>query len=176
MHAILRSTVVLAALALGAAAPAPDLTAPLTPAQERAVIDNAVKLIGQNYVLADKRAAIVAELRRREAAGRYAIDNPAAFAQTLSDDLVEISQDRHMWFTLDPEGYKAALLPHDDNHNDPISDAAFVRNNQGYTEMRILPGEMPILPDAPAMVSREKSTQVWCWHSAARRLRSSWST
>jgi hypothetical protein len=142
MHAILRSTVAAAALLLCAAAPMPDPATPLTPAQEHAIVDNAVKLIEKNYVLVDKRAAIVAELRRREAAGRYAIPNPAAFAQTLSDDLIEISQDRHMWFTLDPEGYKAASLPQTASRSDPISDAAFVRNNQGYTEMRILPGNI----------------------------------
>ncbi len=142
MQPAFRLTAIVAALLLGAAAPQPAAVTPLTSAQEHAVIDTATTLIAKNYVLVDKRASVVAELRRREAAGRYAISNPAAFAQALSDDLVEITQDRHMWFTLDPEGYKAALLPHDENHSDPLSDAAFVRNNQGYAEMRILPGNI----------------------------------
>ncbi len=139
---ILRLTAIAAALLLSAAAPAPEPLAPLTPEQEHAALDTVVKLIGQNYVLEDKRAAIVAELRKREAAGRYAISNPGAFAQTLSDDLTEITQDRHMWFVLDRDAYKAALLPRDDHDSDPVSDAAFVRNNQGYDEMRILPGNV----------------------------------
>ncbi|HXC56819.1 MAG TPA: S41 family peptidase [Rhizomicrobium sp.] len=137
--AVLRSTAIAAALLLCAAAP--DPATPLTPAQEHAAVDTAEKLIAKNYVLEDKRA-VVAELRRREAAGRYAISNPAQFAQTLSDDLVEITQDRHMWFAYDPAGYRAALLPHDENHGDPLSAAAFARNNQGYEEMRILPGNI----------------------------------
>ena len=142
MQSLFRLTAIAAALLLCAAAPEPAAIAPLTPAQEHAVIDTATALIAKNYVLVDKRASIVAELRRREAAGRYAISNPAVFAQTLSADLVEITQDRHMWFSLDADAYKAALLPHDENDSDPLSDAAFVRNNQGYVEMRILPGNI----------------------------------
>ncbi|MEI9995762.1 MAG: S41 family peptidase [Rhizomicrobium sp.] len=123
----------------GAGAEAPPA---LTPAQDHAVIDEVARLVSAHYVFPDMRAGIVAELRRREAAGRYTIANPAEFARVLSDDMVAISQDRHMWFAYDPAAYRAALLPRDANDSDPLSDAAALRDNQGYEEMRILPGNV----------------------------------
>ncbi len=116
--------------------------AALTPAQDHAVIDAVARLVSAHYVIPEKRDGIVAELRRREAAGRYTIANPAQFAQVLSDDMVAIAQDRHMWFRYDPAAYQAAFLPRDADGSDPLSDAASARDNQGYEEMRILPGNI----------------------------------
>ncbi|HEY0302665.1 MAG TPA: S41 family peptidase, partial [Rhizomicrobium sp.] len=112
------------------------------------------------YVVPEKRAAIVAELRRREAAGRYTIANPAHFAQVLSDDMVAIAEDRHMWFSYDPAGYQAALLPRDANDSDPLSAAAALRDNQGYEEMRILPGNIRYLRLSGFEWSGDATTRV----------------
>ncbi len=116
--------------------------ADLTKAQSHAVIDEIAKLVEKDYVFPEKRAGIVAELRKREAEGRYDIANPSLFAQTLSDDMVAISHDKHMWFQYDPQGYKAALLPEKSDGAQAYLDAATLRDNHGYSAMRILPGNV----------------------------------
>jgi hypothetical protein len=116
--------------------------ATITVAQAHAAIDEIGRLVAKDYVLPEKRAGIVAELRKREAAGRYDITDASLFAQTVGDDMIAISHDRHMWFTFDPDGFRDAQRPHTTDYTDAFSDAAAARDNQGYTEMRILPGNL----------------------------------
>ncbi|MEJ0040875.1 MAG: hypothetical protein WDM81_01000 [Rhizomicrobium sp.] len=96
--------------------------AALTPAQDHAVIDTVARLVSAHYVIPEKRDGIVARIA--PARGRRPLHHrhPAQFAQTLSDDMVAISQDRHMWFGYDPAAYQAALLPRDANDSDPLSE------------------------------------------------------
>jgi hypothetical protein len=100
----------LTALLLAGAASA-DSVAPLTQAQDRAAVDQALALVAKDYVFPEKRAAIVAAVKAHEAEGRYDIANPAQFAQLLSDDLVAAAHDKHMWFTYNPDGYNALTAP-----------------------------------------------------------------
>lgn len=126
-----------------------DTAAPLTQAQDRAAVDQALALVAKDYVFPDKRAAIVAAVKKHEEEGRYDIANPAEFAQMLSDDLVAAANDKHMWFRFDPAEYNARTAPKaanapDDNERAYFHDVS-ARQNQGYGEMRILPGNVRYL-------------------------------
>lgn len=141
---------------LTAAGPLPDLT----PVQNHAAIEEIAKLVAKDYVFPEKRDAIVSQLRVREKEGRYTIANPGLFAQTVSEDMVAFSHDKHMWFQLDPEGYKAALLPPDDTQAEAYFEALAARTNQGYDEMRILPGNVRYVNLASFAWSKKETPAV----------------
>jgi hypothetical protein len=119
---------------------------PLTPAQNRAAVDQSLALVTKDYVFPEKRAAIVAEIKKHEAEGRYDIANPAQFAEVLADDMIAAAHDKHMWFRYDPDDYKALSAPKAENAPGGAARAYFDdtvgRENQGYGEMRILPGNV----------------------------------
>lgn len=141
MRNILGSAV-LAAVLLSVSSAFADAPATITIPQAHAALDEIARLVTKDYVFLEKREAIVAELRKRETAGRYDLTNAAQFAQIVSDDMVAISHDRHMWFSYDPDAYKALRLPKEDHDSKAYFEAGALRDNQGYAQMRILPGNI----------------------------------
>jgi hypothetical protein len=137
----------IAALLLGTAlTSAHAASATLTVAQARAVVDKEIELVTKNYVFEDKRAAIAAGLRANEAAGKYDIANPAALADTLGSDAIALSHDKHMWVKYDPDQY-AAMMEQDKQGAPSEKQIAFfiaqeTRTNQGYEELKVLPGNI----------------------------------
>jgi Peptidase family S41/N-terminal domain of Peptidase_S41 in eukaryotic IRBP len=117
----------------------------LTVAQAHAIVDREIELVSKNYVFEDKRAAIAAAIRANENAGQYDIANPAALADKLAQDVIGISHDKHMWVMYSPDQY-AALVRQSGAKADPRQDAFFqrmaARSNQGYAELRVLPGNI----------------------------------
>lgn len=135
----------IAALLLGSALTSAH-AATLTVAQARAVVDREIELVSKDYVFEGKRAAIVAGLRANEAAGKYDITNPAALADTLGSDAIALSHDKHMWVKYDPDQY-AAMLEQDKQGAPSAKQIAFfmaqeARTNQGYEELKVLPGNI----------------------------------
>jgi len=67
------------------------------------VIDGAIAKLREVYVLEDKAEAMVAMLTRRRAAGEYeTIVSGGEFAQLLTDQLREVSQDLHLGMNFSP--------------------------------------------------------------------------
>lgn len=138
-----------AALLFGSAVTTAHAAPTITIAQARAVVDKEIDLVSKNYVFENKRAAIVAVLRANEAAGKYDITNPAALAEKLGSDAVAASHDKHMWVKYDPDQY-AAMTEQDkqDKQGTPSAkqiaffEAQEARTNQGYEELKVLPGNI----------------------------------
>lgn len=154
----------LGALALaGAGAPAVAQTRPATaaaPAFDRIsaaergkALDEIRAIVSKFYVFPERRAAIVERLTQAQAAGRYDLDDPFAFAGAVSADLAAASHDRHMYINVDPAQYAAATAPAASDDGSGQSNAFWrnlaLENNHGLTEMRVLPGNIRYLKLAP---------------------------
>ncbi len=76
---------------------------PALDAQTRtAVIDDLLRLLKKNYVFADIAAKMAADVRERQQNGEYdGITDRAAFAQTLTSHLREVSADEHLEVVAD---------------------------------------------------------------------------
>ncbi len=115
----------------------------LTVEQAHAVVDREIELVSKNYVFEDKRAGIVAVLRANEAAGKYDLTNPAVLADALAHDAIGASHDKHMWVAYDPAQFNAMQQAHNPGTAGPEFLAGMEgRSNDGYEELRILPGNI----------------------------------
>ncbi len=128
-------------LLLSPAARAADAPA-ITVAQARAAVDQAADIIGKNYVFPEKRAAIVAKLKANEAAGRYDVTDPFELETRLSPDLSQAGGDKHLWIKFDPAQSESLRKPLDANHSNAFFVDRARRRNQGYVEMKVLPGNL----------------------------------
>jgi hypothetical protein len=134
---------VLAAAAIAAApsvapAPAPDAAA---------VVAATISLVEQNYVVAAKRPAIVAALRKGLASGAYAKLEPTELAARISSDMDAVAHDKHLGLSFQPE-MAARLSPagEDDESSDSAAFVAFARRlNHGVREMRVLDGNIRLV-------------------------------
>lgn len=156
--------VALGALILaGTAAPAvaqPQPTPAAAPAFNRIsaaergkALDEIRAIVTNFYVFPERRAAIVERLTQAQAAGRYDLDDPFAFASAVSADLAAASHDRHMYINVDPAQYAAATAPAARDDGAGQSNAFWrnlaFENNHGLTEMKVLPGNIRYLKLAP---------------------------
>ena len=122
----------------GAAPPSPD------PA---AVVAATIALVEKNYVVAAKRPAIVAALRKGLASGAYARLEPTELAKRISGDMDAVAHDKHLGLTYQPD--MAARLSAA-GEGDEVSDSAFFRAfarrmNHGVREMRVLDGNIRLV-------------------------------
>jgi hypothetical protein len=115
---------------------------PLTPAQAHAVVSAELKLVARYYVFPEKRAAIVAAIRAKEAARAYDIGNASELAERLGADVIAAAHDKHMWITYDPKQYAGLLVPPAEAHDAGDDRGRIERDNYGYREMKILPGNV----------------------------------
>lgn len=135
----------------------------ISPTERARALDEVRAIVRESYVFPEKRAAIIDRLTAAQAAGRYDLDDPFAFAAALSADLTEASGDRHMYINVDPAQYAAALLPAADGDSQT---AAYWRglamaSNHGLTEMRVLPGDIRYLKIAPFHWIDDESGQAY---------------
>jgi hypothetical protein len=118
----------------------------LTAAERDAALDAIQAELQRTYVFPEKRAAIVERLTRERKAGRYAVDSPAEFAQRVTADLLDASQDHHLYLVNDAARFAAAQAP---KARESDSDAYWreraVRENHGLVEQRVLPGNVRYL-------------------------------
>lgn len=77
----------------------------VTPEERDAVIDAALKAIGDNYVFPERAAKMQQAVRARVESGEYgAITSAKAFAEKLTQDLQEVSRDKHLHVMYDANG------------------------------------------------------------------------
>lgn len=149
----MRFAVLLASLALAASAlpvqaqsqsPAPAAAArALDPV---AVVAEVRRVIGERYVLPERRPALDAVLAEGLASSRYAVTDGATLAERINADLERVGQDRHLNFRHDP---RAAAVIASSSGDAPGDVTAFERQvrqaNHGITELRVLPGNVRMM-------------------------------
>lgn len=149
----MRFAVLLTSLALAAAALPTHVQsqAPGSPAAARAVDSAAVvaevrRIIGERYVLPERRPALDAVLAEGLASGRYAVTDGAPLAERLNADLERVGQDGHLSFRFDPR--EAAMLAAG-SVEEPGENAVFERlirrANHGVTDLRLLAGNVRLM-------------------------------
>ncbi|HEX2591160.1 MAG TPA: S41 family peptidase [Rhizomicrobium sp.] len=142
----MRKTVGCAVLAMALCGAAEADT--LTKEQARAFVAKEIDLVSKNYVFPEKRAAIIAAIKRHEAAGEYDLTNPADLADKLGGDVIAASNDKHMWIQYDPKEYAAMTASMNapqggaPTHGADYFQRAIERQNYGYESLRILPGNV----------------------------------
>ncbi|MGH9163636.1 MAG: S41 family peptidase [Vicinamibacteraceae bacterium] len=122
--------------------PATSLSAPDRAAALREITAAFEKM----YVFPAMRPKIVARLEESARAGRYELDDPAAFAERITDDLRDVADDKHLSLIFDPAAFAAAQAP-------PASDAGeeargrrrAIRRHHGLVETRVLAGNVRYL-------------------------------
>ena len=155
----------LAQRAAPAAVARAEVDVPLTAAQRTAAIAAIIQDVETRYVFPDRVPAIRERLNEGLAAGRYNTDDRAVFAERVSTDLRESSQDGHMYLMNAPAEYAAALTSEGDPYDNPalqaIWAAAAQRANHGLGEMRILPGNVRYLRITQFHWVRDRTGQAY---------------
>jgi len=134
------SLVAAAALTLAAAAIAAP--AQLTREQTNAAVQEVIRLVEAHYVFPEKRAAISGALKKSRDAGRYDVTTPQDLAERVTADLFAASNDGHLNFNFDPEQFEDIQRPRSGPEPSPFSAENQRRRNDGYEEMRVLPGNV----------------------------------
>jgi len=121
--------------------------APRLSADERAAALKAVEAkFRELYVIPEMRSAIIGRLEKARQSGRYEVADPLVFAERITEDLRDVARDKHLSLAYDPPAYEAALAPlRSDAGEEGFRRRRALRNNQGLTEMRILPGNIRYL-------------------------------
>ncbi|HEY0784193.1 MAG TPA: S41 family peptidase [Thermoanaerobaculia bacterium] len=146
-----RRIVLLAALGLVvtaalARALAPEPVAPLTPAVRAAALAAITRALDEGYVFPDLRPALHARLAQAEKAGRYDMTDPLVFADRITEDLRDVSHDRHLSLVVDPRAYAASLAPRQSDAGlEAFLHRQAVRNHHGLAAMSVLPGNVRYL-------------------------------
>lgn len=112
----------------------------------RAVVAEVRRVIGERYVLPERRPALDAVMAEGLASGRYAVTDGAVLAERLNADLERVGQDRHLGFRFNPQ--EAAMIA-SGSVEQPGANPAFerlIRNaNHGVTDLRLLPGNVRLM-------------------------------
>ncbi|HEX8469890.1 MAG TPA: hypothetical protein VF633_02155, partial [Brevundimonas sp.] len=67
-----------------------------------AIVAEVRRVIGERYVLPERRPALDAVMAEGLATGRYDVTDGAVLAERLNADLEKTGQDLHLWFRFDP--------------------------------------------------------------------------
>lgn len=124
---------------------------PGSPVAARAVDSAAVvaevrRIIGERYVLPERRPALDAVLAEGLASGRYAVTDGALLAERLNADLERVGQDGHLSFRFDPR--EAAMLAAgsvEEPGDNAIFERLIRRANHGVTDLRLLAGNVRLM-------------------------------
>lgn len=104
--------------------------------------------IEAHYVFPERRGPAIARLAAAAAEGRYDTSSPALFAERVSEDLLAVTQDTHLYLAYDPswfESAQAASARGDANAQIEVEAQIARYTNHGLSEMRILPGNIRYL-------------------------------
>jgi hypothetical protein len=137
---MLRLSLLVAAFALAATASAAPPQ--LTREQARAAAQEVIRLVEAHYVFPEKRAAIAGALKTARDAGRYDVTVPQELADRVTQDLFAASKDGHLNFNFDPDQFQDIQRPRRGPEPSPFSAENQRRRNDGYEEMRVLPGNV----------------------------------
>jgi hypothetical protein len=127
-------------------APAQTAAITLTAATRQAAIVAIENAIRTTYVFPELRALLIAKLDSEAGTQRYNTTDPNAFATRITEDMLSVAHDGHLYLTYDPVEYAALLAPpKSDAGMDGYYRAIAIRQNSGLTEMKILPGNIRYL-------------------------------
>nr|WP_298720468.1 S41 family peptidase [uncultured Steroidobacter sp.] len=139
--AVLATCWLICTSALGQSA-VPELSA----AQRGAALEGIIKEFEQKYVFPEMRPRIVERLRAAERSGRYSTDDPVVFAERVTEDLKDVSRDKHLWLSFDPAGYAIASTGDAESAvEEALWQRLAMREHHGLTEMRVLGGNVRYL-------------------------------
>lgn len=144
---------IIAAAALAAASPVCAQVAPsphaVAPRSGRAVVEDVRKLVRENYVVPERRAAIDTVLAKGIASGRYDGIDSAELAQRVTEDMASVAHDKHLNLRFDPRAPAAPRHgpgPGGPGPGDPAAEEAQARsNNYGVVDLRVLPGNVRVM-------------------------------
>jgi hypothetical protein len=124
----------------------PQEAATLSAEQRSAVLRSIAEAFEAQYVFPELRGQIVAKLRASERSGRYATEDPRLLAERVTEDLIEVSGDKHLFLAVDPSGYEIASRTDDERvAEEAVWQRHAVRNHHGLTEMCVLGGNVRYL-------------------------------
>jgi len=119
----------------------------LTTAQQQAAIASIISAVETKYVFPERLPAIVSRMRAGLTSGRYDL-GATRFAEQVTEDLRQASQDRHMYLNYAPAEYAASAVAGGSDSTAAL-DALYARRttraNHGLSELRILPGNIRYL-------------------------------
>ena len=112
----------------------------------RAIVAEVRRVIGERYVLPERRPALDAVMAEGLTSGRYDVVDGAVLAERLNADLERVGQDRHLGFRFNPQ--EAAMIA-SGSVEQPGANPAFERlirnSNHGITDLRLLPGNVRLM-------------------------------
>lgn len=132
----------IAAVALAFAASAIAAPPQVTRDQANAAVQEVIRLVEAHYVFPEKRAAIAGALKKSRDTGRYDVTTPQDLAERVTEDLFAASNDGHLNFKFDPDQFQDIQRPRRGPEPSPFSAENQRRRNDGYEEMRVLPGNV----------------------------------
>jgi hypothetical protein len=116
------------------------------PADGRTVVAEIRRLLAANYVLPEVRPRLDAILAKGLAEGRYDVSDPAVLLERVNADLTAVARDKHLSISYDPRQLaEIAALPAtqpEDSGPSPEQLRQAQRRNHGFTEMKVLPGNV----------------------------------
>ena len=127
-----------------------------------AVVKETARLVRQNYVFADKADAIVKQLEKGLADGRYAVGDPQQLATRVTEDLQAVTRDKHMRVSFNPGQAAALRSPGPAGDADALRQQQMTSSNYGIAEMKVLPGNVRYINISPAFLwDPARSPQVF---------------
>lgn len=149
----MRKFTLLLGAALATACPlavaAPPALAQAQPGQfdSRAAVDAVRKLLRENYVVKEHRPGLDAALARGLASGRYSVADPQELARRVTNDMVAVAHDKHLYLQHDPatSAQLAAGGQSDEVADSPFWRAFARRQNHGVRELRVLAGNVRLM-------------------------------
>ena len=128
---------------------AQDNPAPLTPMEQKTVVDSVGSKLNMNYVFPEVANKMVESIQNKLRNGSYkSIKDPQEFATKVTEDLQAISNDKHLRVMFAPQRIaerRQAVTPEDsikflNRHINRMK-----RNNFGFQEVKILGGNVGYL-------------------------------
>lgn len=123
----------------------------LSSTEKMIVIENMKSAIEPNYVFADQTDGIIQALDERARSGKYnSIRDHEAFAEALTHDLLEITNNKHFAVVYNPGFIKARRAPDDGTSVDQATETEAidwnrwyaVQDNYGFEKIEILDGNI----------------------------------
>jgi len=111
-----------------------------------AVVAEIRRIIGETYVLPERRSQLDAALTEGLRSGRYDVRRPALFAERVNWDLTRVGHDHHLNFKYDPAAVAAAARRGTGEREDlSLVERRVREGNHGVRELRVLPGNVRYL-------------------------------
>jgi hypothetical protein len=121
----------------------------LTKKDKKEVIGKVSELLNKNYIFPETAKKIEDYLKKKLKKGQYKkLNDVDEFSRQLTEDLREVSKDKHLWVRHDPDMVKR-LRKYEKNDRDPDVIKRMLRYSQrrnfGFQEVKILSGNIGYL-------------------------------